>query len=122
MIHVLYDKPVADKKTLAVIYRVKVGLERRPAAEAAGREALARWETTLAAGEVSEGLRKEERAAVSKLEVLLKVIRVFVFATGVPFFFCVLFWERRVLHAASTIAVGGAMPTAVCCEPYHIHT
>ena len=87
MIHVLYDKPVADKKTLAVIYRVKVGLERRPAAEAAGREALARWETTLAAGEVSEGLRKEERAAVSKLEVLLKVIRVFVFATGVPFFF-----------------------------------
>ena len=50
-----------------------MGLERRPAAEAGGRQALARWEATLAAGEVSEGLRKEEREAVTKLEVLLKV-------------------------------------------------
>eukprot|EP00904_Undaria_pinnatifida_P001405 jgi/Undpi1/11265/HiC_scaffold_30.g13563.m1 len=53
--------------------RVKVGLERRPAEEERGRQALARWQATLATEEISEGIRKEEREAVTKLEVLLKV-------------------------------------------------
>ena len=33
---------------------------------------MARWEATLRAGEVDEGVRREELKAVEKLEVLLK--------------------------------------------------
>lgn len=66
-------------KTALPTCRVKVGLERRPAEEERGRQALARWQATLATEEISEGIRKEEREAVTKLEVLLKVSRDFCF-------------------------------------------
>lgn len=34
---------------------------------------MARWEAALRAGEIDDGVRKEELKAVEKLEVLLKV-------------------------------------------------
>ncbi len=52
--------------------RVEAGLAARGEVEKESERAVARWEATLRAGEVDEGVRREELKAVEKLEVLLK--------------------------------------------------
>lgn len=52
---------------------VQDGLAARASAEEESERAVARWEAALKAGEVEDGVRKEELKAVEKLEVLLKV-------------------------------------------------
>lgn len=52
--------------------RVEAGLAARTDVENESKRAVERWETTLRAGEVDEGVRREELKAVEKLEVLLK--------------------------------------------------
>lgn len=53
--------------------RVRAGLVARRGAEEESERAVARWEASLRAGEVDDGVRREELKAVEKLEVLLKV-------------------------------------------------
>ncbi|CAM9737005.1 unnamed protein product, partial [Scytosiphon promiscuus] len=64
--------PTPHGLSLACCSWASAGLEARERAEEEGQRAVARWQSTLRAGEVDAEVRKQELQAVEKLEVLLK--------------------------------------------------